>query len=481
MSDYKDKYEMVIGLEVHAQLKTKSKIFGREGCEFGHEPNTETGPVTLAFPGVLPVLNIECVNMAILTGLALHSTIPSRCKFDRKQYFYPDLPKGYQISQYDEPICQGGWIQISNKKIGITRAHLEEDAGKLVHAGASGLYGSSYSLVDLNRAGTPLLEIVSEPDMRSSEEAREYVENLRNILRYIGVCDGNLEEGSMRADCNVSIRPIGQKEFGTRAEIKNVNSFRSLVRAIEYEFVRQAEILEEGGKVVQETRLWDDNSGMTSSMRGKEDAHDYRYFPEPDLMPLEISSEWIDKIKEKMPELPDEKVKRYVEQGLSEYDANVLVNQMEMALYYDELLKAGADPKTASNFLMGEVAAYLKEEKISINESKLSVENFVKLLNLLKKGTISNNIAKGLVIDILKTGADAEKLVEERGLSVISDENSILPIVQKIVASNPEQVAAYKGGRDKLFGFFVGQAMKETKGRANPQLLNKLLKEELDK
>ena len=481
MSDYKDKYEMVIGLEVHAQLKTKSKIFGREGCEFGHDPNTETGPVTLAFPGVLPVLNIECVNMAILTGLALHSTIPSRCKFDRKQYFYPDLPKGYQISQYDEPICQGGWIQISNKKIGITRAHLEEDAGKLVHAGASGLYGSSYSLVDLNRAGTPLLEIVSEPDMRSSEEAREYVENLRNILRYIGVCDGNLEEGSMRADCNVSIRPIGQKEFGTRAEIKNVNSFRSLVRAIEYEFVRQAEILEEGGKVVQETRLWDDNSGITSSMRGKEDAHDYRYFPEPDLMPLEISSEWIDKIKAKMPELPDEKVKRYVEQGLSEYDANVLVNQMEMALYYDELLKAGADPKTASNFLMGEVAAYLKEEKISINESKLTVENFVKLLNLLKKGTISNNIAKGLVIDILKTGADAEKLVEERGLSVISDESSILPIVQKIVASNPEQVAAYKGGRDKLFGFFVGQAMKETKGRANPQLLNKLLKEELDK
>ncbi len=481
MSDYKDKYEMVIGLEVHAQLKTKSKIFGREGCEFGHDPNTETGPVTLAFPGVLPVLNIECVNMAILTGLALHSTIPSRCKFDRKQYFYPDLPKGYQISQYDEPICQGGWIQISNKKIGITRAHLEEDAGKLVHAGASGLYGSSYSLVDLNRAGTPLLEIVSEPDMRSSEEAREYVENLRNILRYIGVCDGNLEEGSMRADCNVSIRPIGQKEFGTRAEIKNVNSFRSLVRAIEYEFVRQAEILEEGGKVVQETRLWDDNSGITSSMRGKEDAHDYRYFPEPDLMPLEISSEWIDKIKAKMPELPDEKVKRYVEQGLSEYDANVLVNQMEMALYYDELLKAGADPKTASNFLMGEVAAYLKEEKISINDSKLTVENFVKLLNLLKKGTISNNIAKGLVIDILKTGADAEKLVEERGLSVISDESSILPIVQKIVASNPEQVAAYKGGRDKLFGFFVGQAMKETKGRANPQLLNKLLKEELDK
>ena len=480
-TDYKDKYEMVIGLEVHAQLKTNTKIFGREGCEFGKDPNTETGPVTLAFPGVLPVLNKNCVNMGILAGLALHSTIAKRCKFDRKQYFYPDLPKGYQISQYDEPICLGGYVQISNKKIGITRAHLEEDAGKLVHAGASGLYGSSYSLVDLNRAGTPLLEIVSEPDMRSSQEAREYVENLRNILKYVGVCDGNLEEGSMRADANISIRPIGQKEFGTRAEIKNVNSFRSLVHALEYEFVRQAEILEEGGKVIQETRLWDDASGTTNSMRGKEDAHDYRYFPEPDLMPLEISQQWIDEIKAKMPELPDEKMERYQKIGLSEYDASVLVNQIDMALYFDKLIELGADAKTASNFLMGEVAAYLKEEKISIEESKLTAENFVKLLELLKKGTISNNIAKSLVIDILKTGEDAQALVEKKGLSVISDESSILPIVQKIVADNPEQVAAYKGGRDKLFGFFVGQAMKETKGRANPQLLNKLLKEELDK
>ncbi|MBQ7287472.1 MAG: Asp-tRNA(Asn)/Glu-tRNA(Gln) amidotransferase subunit GatB [Candidatus Gastranaerophilales bacterium] len=481
MSDYKDKYEMVIGLEVHAQLKTNTKIFAREGCEFGKDPNTETSTVTLGMPGVLPVLNKECVNMAILTGLALHSTIPNRCKFDRKQYFYPDLPKGYQISQYDEPICQGGWIQISNKKIGITRAHLEEDAGKLVHAGAAGLYGSSYSLVDLNRAGTPLLEIVSEPDMRSSEEAREYVENLRNILRYIGVCDGNLEEGSMRADCNISIRPIGQKEFGTRAEIKNVNSFRSLVRAIEYEFVRQAEIIEEGGKVVQETRLWDDNSGTTSSMRGKEDAHDYRYFPEPDLMPVEISREWVEEIRAKMPELPNEKMERYMNSGLSEYDASVLVAQMDMALYFDEVLKQDVDAKTASNFLMGEVAAFLKEEKITIAESKLTVENFAKLLTLLKKGTISNNSAKALVIDILNTGKDAQALVEEKGLSVISDENSILPVIQKIIADNAEQVAAYKGGKDKLFGFFVGQAMKETKGRANPQLLNKLLKEELDK
>ena len=481
LEDMREKYEMVIGLEVHAQLKTNTKIFAPDGAQFGKDPNTQTSAITLGMPGVLPVLNKEAVRMGILTGLALNSQIPKRCKFDRKQYFYPDLPKGYQISQFDEPICLGGWVQISNKKIGITRAHLEEDAGKLVHAGAAGLYGSSYSLVDLNRAGTPLLEIVSEPDMRSSEEAREYVEQLRNILRYIGVCDGNLEEGSMRADANISIRPRGQKEFGTRAEIKNVNSFKALVRAIEYEFERQVEIVEEGGEVVQETRLWDDNSGTTSSMRGKEDAHDYRYFPEPDLMPLEISREWIDEIQKSMPELPLQKVQRYVELGLSEYDANVIVNQMDIALFYDEVLKQGASAKTASNFLMGEVAAYLKEEKIAINETKLSVENFVKLLSLLEKGTISNNIAKQLIVEILKTGEDAQQLVEKKGLSVLSDASQLEELARKVVQANPEQVAAYKGGRDKLFGFFVGQVMKETKGRANPQMLNEILKKELEK
>lgn len=333
--ELKQKYEMVIGLEVHAQLKTKSKIFGREGCKFGCEPNMETGTVTLGLPGVLPVLNKAVVDMAILTGLALNCEIPSRCKFDRKQYFYPDLPKGYQISQYDEPICGKGGIKISNKTIGITRAHLEEDAGKLVHAGSAGIYGSSYSLVDLNRAGTPLLEIVSEPDMRSSDEAREYMEELRNILRYIGVCDGNLEEGSMRCDANISIRPKGQKEFGTRAEIKNVNSFKALQRAIDFEFERQIELVERGEEVVQETRLWDDNKGITSSMRGKEDAHDYRYFPEPDLMPLEISREWVEKVRSTMPELPGQKLERYISLGLSEYDASVLVNQLEMALFFD--------------------------------------------------------------------------------------------------------------------------------------------------
>ena len=481
LEDMKEKYEIVIGLEVHAQLKTNTKIFAPDGAEFGKEPNTQTSAITLGMPGVLPVLNKEAVRMGILTGLALNSQIPKRCKFDRKQYFYPDLPKGYQISQFDEPICLGGWVQISNKKIGITRAHLEEDAGKLVHAGAAGLYGSSYSLVDLNRAGTPLLEIVSEPDMRSSEEAREYVEQLRNILRYIGVCDGNLEEGSMRADANISVRPRGQKEFGTRAEIKNVNSFRALQRAIEYEFERQTDLIESGGKVIQETRLWDDNSGTTSSMRGKEDAHDYRYFPEPDLMPLEISSDWIEEIKKSMPELPQQKLERYISLGLSEYDANVLVNQMDIALFYDEALKGGVNPKTASNFLTGEIAAYLKEEKVSIGETKLSVENFVKLLSLLEKGIISNNIAKQLIIEILKTGEDAQQLVEKKGLSVLSDASQLEELARKVVEANPEQVAAYKGGRDKLFGFFVGQIMKETKGRANPQMLNEILKKELEK
>lgn len=481
MKELKEKYEMVIGLEVHAQLKTASKIFAPDGAEFGKEPNSQASAITLGMPGVLPVLNKRVVEMAVLTGLALNSEIPKHCKFDRKQYFYPDLPKGYQISQYDEPVCVGGSVEISNKTIGITRAHLEEDAGKLVHAGADGLAGSAYSLVDLNRAGTPLLEIVSEPDMRSSEEAREYMEQLRSILRYIGVCDGNLEEGSMRCDANISIRPFGQKEFGTRAEIKNVNSFRALQRAIEYEYERQIELVEAGREVVQETRLWDDNKGITSSMRGKEDAHDYRYFPEPDLMPLEISREWIEEVKAKMPELPKQRFERYTSLGLSEYDANILIAQMEIALFFDEVLKLGVNPKTAANFLMGEISAYLKEEKIEITETKLTVENFAKLLGLLEKGTISNNIAKGLVVDILKDGTDAQELIDKKGLSVISDESSILPVIQKIIADNQEQVAAYKSGKDKLFGFFVGQAMKETKGRANPQMLNELLKKELEK
>lgn len=475
--ELRDKYEVVIGLEVHAQLKTKSKIFAPDKNEFGQEPNSLTSPVTLGMPGVLPVLNKEAVNMGILTGLALNCEIPSRCKFDRKQYFYPDLPKGYQISQYDEPICVNGHIEINGKKIGITRAHLEEDAGKLVHAGADGLAGSSYSLVDLNRAGTPLLEIVSEPDMRSSEEARNYMEELRNIVRYIGVCDGNLEEGSMRCDANISIMPKGSKEFGTRAEIKNVNSFSALQRAIEYEIDRQIEIVEEGGQVVQETRLWDDNARETKSMRGKEDAHDYRYFPEPDLMPLEISREWVQRIKDSMPELPAQKRARYMSLGLSEYDANVIVEQMGLALFFDKVLELGATPKIAVNFIMGEIAAYLKEDHIEITDTKLTPENLAELISLIEKGTISNNIGKQILIEMLKDGTKASVIVEKKGLSQITDEGAIKEIVQKVVDAHPSEVEAYKNGKTNLLGFFVGQVMKETKGRANPKTVNELLKE----
>ena len=478
MESLRDKYEVVIGLEVHAQLKTKSKIFAPDGTEFGKEPNTETCPITLGMPGVLPVLNKECVNMGIKTGLALNCEIPSRCKFDRKQYFYPDVPKGYQISQYDEPICVNGYIDIKGKRIGITRAHLEEDAGKLVHAGsAGGIAGSSYSLVDLNRAGTPLLEIVSEPDMRSSDEARAYMEELRNIVRYIGVCDGNLEEGSMRCDANISIMPKGSKEFGTRAEIKNVNSFSALQRAIEYEIDRQIEIVEEGGEVVQETRLWDDNSRETKSMRGKEDAHDYRYFPEPDLMPLEISREWVDEIRTSLPELPEAKRQRYMSLGLSEYDASVIVEQMGLALFFDKVLELGATPKIAVNFIMGEIAAYLKEEHIEISDTKLTPENLAELISLIEKKTISNNIGKQIIIDMMKDGTKASEIVEKRGLSQISDEGAIKEICQKVVDSNPDNVEKYKSGKTQLLGFFVGQVMKETKGRANPKVVNDLMKE----
>ena len=477
MENLRDKYEVVIGLEVHAQLKTKTKIFAPDGCEFGCEQNTQISPITLGMPGVLPVLNKAVVNMGILTGLALNCEIANKCKFDRKQYFYADLPKGYQISQYDEPICGKGYLMVNGKKIGITRAHLEEDAGKLVHAGADGLAGSSYSLVDLNRAGTPLLEIVSEPDMRSPQEARAYMEELRNIVRYVGVCDGNLEEGSMRCDANISIMPKGSNKFGTRAEIKNVNSFKALERALEYEIDRQIELVEDGEEVVQETRLWDDNAGVTRSMRGKEDAHDYRYFPEPDLMPLVISREWVEEVRKTMPELPEQKRERYMSLGLSEYDASVIVEQMDLAMFFDKVLELGANPKIAVNFLMGEIAAYLKEQKLSINETKLTPENLVELISLIEKSTISNNIGKQIIIDMLKDGEKASAIVEKKGLSQITDTGAIKEICQKIVDANPNQVEAYKGGKNQLFGFFVGQVMKETKGRANPQTVNQLLKE----
>lgn len=480
MEDLREKYEVVIGLEVHAQLKTKSKIFAPDSTEFGNEQNTQISPITLGMPGVLPVLNKECVNMGIKLGLALNCEIPERCKFDRKQYFYPDLPKGYQISQYDEPICVNGHLNINGKRIGITRAHLEEDAGKLVHVGANGIAGSTYSLVDLNRAGTPLLEIVSEPDMRSSEEAKNYMEELRNIVRYIGVCDGNLEEGSMRCDANISIMPKGSKEFGTRAEIKNVNSFKALQRAIEYEIDRQIELVEDGEEVVQETRLWDDGEGVTKSMRGKEDAHDYRYFPEPDLMPLSISREWVEDIRKTLPELPAQKRTRYMSLGLSEYDASVIVEQMESALFFDKTLELGADAKLAVNFMMGPIAAHLKEEHINITDTKLTPENLAELLTMIEKGTISNNIGKQIIIDMMNNGTQASKIVEAKGLSQITDVNAIRKMVEEVVNNNPNQVEQYKSGKTNLFGFFVGQVMKATKGKANPKTVNDILKELLD-
>ena len=480
MEDLREKYEVVIGLEVHAQLKTKSKIFAPDSTEFGNEQNTQISPITLGMPGVLPVLNKECVNMGIKLGLALNCEIPERCKFDRKQYFYPDLPKGYQISQYDEPICVNGHLNINGKRIGITRAHLEEDAGKLVHVGANGIAGSTYSLVDLNRAGTPLLEIVSEPDMRSSEEAKNYMEELRNIVRYIGVCDGNLEEGSMRCDANISIMPKGSKEFGTRAEIKNVNSFKALQRAIEYEIDRQIELVEDGEEVVQETRLWDDGEGVTKSMRGKEDAHDYRYFPEPDLMPLSISREWVEDVRKTLPELPAQKRTRYMSLGLSEYDASVIVEQMESALFFDKTLELGADAKLAVNFMMGPIAAHLKEEHINITDTKLTPENLAELLTMIEKSTISNNIGKQIIVDMMNDGTQASKIVEAKGLSQITDVNAIRKMVEEVVNNNPNQVEQYKSGKTNLFGFFVGQVMKATKGKANPKTVNDILKELLD-
>ncbi len=477
MEDLREKYEVVIGLEVHAQLKTKSKIFAPDSTEFGNEQNTQISPITLGMPGVLPVLNKECVNMGIKLGLALNCEIPERCKFDRKQYFYPDLPKGYQISQYDEPICLNGYIDIKGKRIGITRAHLEEDAGKLVHVGSAGIAGSTYSLVDLNRAGTPLLEIVSEPDIRSSEEAKDYMEELRNIVRYIGVCDGNLEEGSMRCDANISIMPKGSKVFGTRAEIKNVNSFRALQRAIEYEIDRQIELVEDGEEVVQETRLWDDNAGETRSMRGKEDAHDYRYFPEPDLMPLSISREWVEEIRKSMPELPSQKRQRYMDLGLSEYDASVIVEQMQSALFFDKVLELGANAKIAVNFMMGEIAAYLKEHHIEITDTKLTPENLAELVGLIEKDTISNNIGKQILIEMIEEGTKASAIVEKKGLSQITDVDAIRKLVEEVVNNNPNQVEQYKSGKTNILGFFVGQVMKATKGRANPKTVNEILLE----
>jgi aspartyl-tRNA(Asn)/glutamyl-tRNA(Gln) amidotransferase subunit B len=481
MNNLTSKYETVIGLEVHAQLKTKSKIFCGNATEFGQEHNSQICPICMGYPGVLPVLNKEVVNFAILTGLALNCEISRRSKFDRKQYFYPDLPKNYQISQYDMPIAKNGWIELGNKKIRINRVHLEEDAGKLVHAGAVGLAGSTYSLVDYNRTGIPLLEIVSEADLSSPEEAKTYMEELRNIVRYLGVCDGNLEEGSLRCDANISIRLVGTKELGTKAEIKNMNSFRALQKALEYEVERQMNLVEEGKRVVQETRLWNEAEGVTISMRSKEEAHDYRYFPEPDLVPLEIDPSWVDRIKVSLPELPAQKRQRYIEQvGLSEYDALVLVENLDMAIFFDRAVEPDTNPKAVANWLMGDITAYLKENKKSIQDTKLTPGNLAEMVGLIDKGVISNNIAKKLLISMFETGESPRKIVEKQGLSAITSEDTVREIIKKVLAENEQQVQKYKSGKTQVLGFFVGQVMKETKGRAQPELVNKIIIEELE-
>jgi aspartyl-tRNA(Asn)/glutamyl-tRNA(Gln) amidotransferase subunit B len=472
-------YETVIGLEVHVQLNTNSKLFSSAPNRFGAEPNQNASPICLGLPGVLPVLNQQALHHAIQLGLALNCKIAPITKFDRKQYFYPDLPKGYQISQYDYPVCFDGYMDLSTgRRVRILRAHLEEDAGKLVHAGADGLDGATHSLVDLNRAGTPLVEVVSEPDLRTADEAREYMQKLRSIVRYLGVCDGNLEEGSMRCDANVSIRPVGSSEYGTKAEVKNLNSFRSVQRAIESEVERQTALLRAGQPVVQESRLWNDATGTTRSMRSKEEAHDYRYFPDPDLRPVAIDSALVEQIRSALPELPDQRTARFISQfGLSDYDAWMMVENQELGDFLDAAAKHTSNAKTVTNLLMGDIQAWLSKEKKTLAETALTPEALGQVVALMDAGTIGSAQVKQLLPDLLANGGDPKALVESKGLAQISDAGALKPIIQKILDENPDNVAAYKSGKTKLMGFFVGQAMKATGGKANPEQLNQILAE----
>jgi aspartyl-tRNA(Asn)/glutamyl-tRNA(Gln) amidotransferase subunit B len=474
------KYEAVIGLEVHAQMLTETKIFCGCSTKFGSEPNTQTCPVCIGMPGVLPVLNKKALEFAIKTGVATGCRISSYSRFARKNYFYPDLPKGYQISQYELPICEQGEIEIvldgNIKKIGITRIHMEEDAGKNIHEGETG----NYSFVDLNRAGVPLMEIVSEPDMRSPGEAVEYMKKLRAILRYLGVCDGNMEQGSLRCDANVSVRPLGQRELGVKVEIKNINSFRFVEKALDYEIRRQTKVIVENGKIIQETRLWDSGRGVTESMRGKEEAHDYRYFPEPDLVPITVEQSMIDGIRASLPELPDAKRGRFSSQyGLAEHDADLLVSEKPVSDWFEEAVKLGGQPKTVANWLKGDLMKLLNEDNKTIEECSLKPRHLVDMLVLMDKGTISGKIAKTVFEEMYKTGKNAELIVKEKGLVQISDAGAIERAVDDVIASSPKEVERLRGGEEKLMGFFVGQVMKMTKGKANPQMVNELLKKKL--
>lgn len=479
--DYGD-YEGVMGLEVHAHLLTQSKIFCGCSTEFGAEPNSHTCPTCMGLPGALPVLNKKVVEFAIKLGLALHCSISHKSVFARKNYFYPDLPKGYQISQYEEPICNNGWLDINvdgqAKRIRVLRIHMEEDAGKLVHERT--IETSSYSMVDYNRSSTPLLEIVSEPDLRTPAEATAYLKALRDILMYLEICDGNMEEGSFRCDANVSVRKKGNEAYGTRAELKNLNSFKHIERSLDYEIERQITLIEKGGSVVQETRLFNAEQGVTYSMRGKEEAHDYRYFPEPDLLPVTVDDAWIDSIKTTLPELPIEKMERFIaEHGLPRYDVEILASDRELARYFEDVLKLFPEPKTVSNFIMTELLRELKDGNISPKDSPVTPVKLAELLTLVKNGTISNKIAKEIFPEIYCTGTSPAQYVKEKGLLQISDENAIEKVIDEILARSPKEVADFKAGKEKLMGFFVGQAMKEMKGKANPALLNEILVKKL--
>lgn len=486
----KTEYEAVIGLETHCQLSTKTKIFSSSSTEFGGVPNTNIDPICMGMPGVLPVLNEKVLEYAVKAGLALHCEIAPYSKFDRKQYFYPDLPKNYQISQFDLPIATKGWLEIelvdeagnsTRKKIGITRLHMEEDAGKLVHGGSDRLSGSTYSMVDYNRAGVPLIEIVSEPDLRSGAEAAEYGQELRRIVRYIGVGDGNMQEGSLRCDVNISVRPVGRKEFGTKVEIKNMNSFNAIERAIDYEIERQIEALENGETIFQETRLWDENKQCTFSMRMKEGASDYRYFPEPDLPPIEVSRAQLADWQAQLPELPAIKRDRYETQlSLSPYDARVLTDDKAVAEYFEEAIAAGAAPKQAANWVMGDITAYLKNEQLAIGQIPFKPDNLAELLKLIEAGTISGKIAKDILPELLAKGGSAQQLVESKGLIQISDTGALDRAIDAVLAANPKELEQYRAGKTKLLGFFVGKVMKETGGRADPKLTNELLANKLN-
>ena len=475
------KFETVIGLEVHAELATDSKIYCGCANEFGGETNTHCCPICTGMPGVLPVLNKKVVDYGIKAGLATNCEITRVGKQDRKNYFYPDLPKAYQTSQYDLPLCVGGHIDIEvdgkKKSIGITRIHIEEDAGKLLHEAVAG-----NTLVDYNRCGVPLIEIVTEPDMRSAEEARAFLESLKSILEYTQVSDCKMQEGSLRCDVNVSVRPEGQKEFGTRTEMKNVNSFSAAFRAIEYESKRQITEITCGNEITQETRRWDDTKGISYAMRSKEEAQDYRYFPEPDLVPIVVDDEWIESIRATIPELPAQRKERYIkEDGLSEYDAGQITLSIYLADFLDECVKCGAKPKAASNWILSDISRLLNENNLEPSQIPFKPEHLAKLIEIIDKGTISNTAGKKVIEELFKNPRDPEIIVKEKGLVQINDESALLKIVVEIIDKNPQSVADYKGGKDKAIGFLVGQTMRATKGQGNPQMLNKLIKEELDR